>query len=182
MRSISPVIHFESSRQEHAAGAIPRSYRLTGVPTESAGSLADDHHARLDYSRRAASFFERRRQFLLVRVDHEHGQQFRGCGLARILANGVPITGHLGEALPGAIGNDRPIIDRTSDRSFENSRIDESMIWHACGPTTSPGTIFDEHTLDALAGHIGQSVFVDERNLSLFRQRLSLSRLRQWHR
>ena len=60
------------------------------------------------------SFFVRRRQFLLVRIDHEHGQQLRGFGLARILTKAVPVTGHLGEALPGAIRNHRPIIDRTS--------------------------------------------------------------------
>ena len=72
------------------------------------------------------SFFVRRRQFLLVRIDHQHGQQLRGFGLARVLTNAVPVTGHLGEALPGAIRNDRSIIDRTSDGSLENSRIDES--------------------------------------------------------
>ena len=87
-------------------------------------TAADDHHARPIIQSGAASFFERRRQFLLVRVDHEHGQQFRGCGLTRILANGVPVTGHLGEALAGARQvTTGPIIDRTSDRSFENSRI-----------------------------------------------------------
>src|SRR5215813_3646332 len=60
------------------------------------------------------SFFVRHRQFLLVRVDHEHGQQLSGFGLARVLTNAVPVTGHLGEALSGAIRNNRAIIDRTS--------------------------------------------------------------------
>ena len=55
-------------------------------------------------------FFGRRYQFLLIRVDHEHGQQLRGFGLARILINSVPITRHLGEVLSGAIRNDRPIM------------------------------------------------------------------------
>src|SRR5439155_5584980 len=65
-----------------------------------------------------ASCFVRRRQFLLVRIDHEHGQQLSGFGLARVLTNAVPVTRHLGEAFPGAISNGRPVIDRTSDRSF----------------------------------------------------------------
>ena len=79
------------------------------------------------------SFFVRHRQFLLVRVDHEHGQQLSGFGLARVLTNAVPVTRHLGEALPGAIRNDRPIIDRTSDGSLENGRIDESRLWMRVG-------------------------------------------------
>ena len=51
------------------------------------------------------SFFVRRRQFFLVRIDHEHGQQLSGFGLAGVLTNAVPVTGHLGEALPGVIRN-----------------------------------------------------------------------------
>ena len=90
MRSISPVIHLESSE----APARP------ACRIESAEAAADDHHARLIIQSRAASFCERRRQFLLVRIDHEHGQQLRGFGLARVLTNGVSITRHLGEALP----------------------------------------------------------------------------------
>ena len=143
MRSISPVIHLESSEAKNTAAAR----RMLGIHS------------------RAASFFERRRQFLLVRIDHEHGQQLRGFGLARVLTNGVPITGHLGEALPGAISNDRPIIDRTSDRSFENGCVDESRLGMRVGRRRTAGTIFDEHTFDAFARHIGQSVLVDERDL-----------------
>src|SRR6266436_2622618 len=45
--------------------------------------------------------------------------------LAGILINSVPIAGHLGEVLSGAISNHRPIIDRSSDGSFENSYVDE---------------------------------------------------------
>src|SRR5439155_5007740 len=103
MRSVSPVIHFESSEAKNTA----------------AGGMLGIHS-------RAATLFVRRRQFLFVGVDDEHGQQFCRCGLARVLTNAVPVTGHLGEALAGAIGDDRAIIDRTSDRSFENSRIYES--------------------------------------------------------
>jgi len=33
-----------------------------------------------------------------------------------------------GEVLPGAINNGRPIIDRSSDRSFENRRVDKSRL------------------------------------------------------
>src|SRR5438552_11490916 len=109
--------------------------------------------------------FVRRRQFLLVRIDHEHGQQLRGFGLARVLTNAVPITRHLGEALSSAISNDRPIIDRTSDRSFENGCVDESRLWMRVGRRRTAGTIFDEHTLDTFARHIWQSVLVDERDL-----------------
>jgi hypothetical protein len=64
---------------------------------------------------RVVSFFVRRRQFLLVCIDDEHGEQRRGFGVARILINAIPVTRHLGEVLPGAIGNDRPIIDQSSD-------------------------------------------------------------------
>src|SRR6266487_1250008 len=113
------------------------------------------------------SFFVRR-QFFLVRIDHEHSQQLSGFGLARVLTNAVPVTGHLGEALPGAIGNDRPIIDRTSDGSLENGRIDESRFWMRVGRRRPAGTIFDQHTLDTFARHIWQSVLVNERDLYIF--------------
>ena len=50
------------------------------------------------------SFFVRRRQFLFVRIDDEHGQQLSGFGLARVLTNAVPVTRHLGDALPNVPG------------------------------------------------------------------------------
>ena len=59
--------------------AITRSQKITRSTTEP-----------------VVSFFGRRRQFLLVRIDNEHGQQFRGFGLARVLTNGAAIAGHLG--------------------------------------------------------------------------------------
>src|SRR6266496_1919013 len=111
---------------------------------------------------RAASLFVWRRQFLLVRVHHKHGQQFRGCGLARVLTDGVPVTGHLGEALAGVIGNDRSIIDRTSDRSCENGCVDESRLGMRVSRGRTAGTIFDEHSLDTFTWHIWQSVLVDQ--------------------
>ena len=80
----------------------------------------------------------------------------------------MPVTRHLGEALTLAVGNDRPIIDRTSDRSFENGCVDESGLWMRVGRRRTAGTIFDEHTLDAFARHIWQSVLVDERDLCIF--------------
>ena len=46
-----------------------------------------------------------------MELNHEHGQQLGGFGLARILINSMPITRHLGEVLSGAIRDDRPIID-----------------------------------------------------------------------
>src|SRR5437762_13563237 len=93
------------------------------------------------------SFFVRRRQFLLVRIDHENGQQLSGFGLARVLTNAVPVTRHLGEALSSAISNDRAIIDRTSDRSLENSCVDESRLGMRVGGRRTAGTIFDERDL-----------------------------------
>ena len=80
MRSISLVIHFELSKAKNTA---------TG--------------GRLGIHSSAASLFVWRRQYLLVRIDHEHGQQFRGFGLARVLTNALPVTGHLREAFAGAI-------------------------------------------------------------------------------
>ena len=114
------------------------------------------------------SFFVRGRQFLLVGIDHEHGQQLRGFGLARVLTNAVPVTRHLREALPGAISNDRPIIDRTSDRSFENGCVDESRLGMRVGRRRTAGTIFDEHPFGAFTRHIWQNVLVDERDLCIF--------------
>src|SRR5436305_14906567 len=90
------------------------------------------------------SFFVRRRQFLLVRIDYEHGQQLSGFGLARVLTNAVPVTRHLGEALSGAIRNDRPIIDRTSDRSFEYGCVDESRPGMRVVRRSTAGTICDD--------------------------------------
>src|SRR5205823_4949326 len=97
------------------------------------------------------SFFVRRRQFLLVGIDHEHGQQLRGFGLARVFTDAVPVTGHLGEALPGAIRNDRPIIGFASScfgfylvgtstgapLSFtKNTTNFAGLVWLAFRPTT----------------------------------------------
>src|SRR5206468_1693534 len=124
-------------------GGMPSSSNVSTVTPFGASSVAARSAARLYDSRRrlpaiprmrtrvftcdpVVSFLVRRRQFLLVRIDHEHGQQLSGFGLARILTNAVPVTGHLRETLPGAIRNDWPIIDRTSDGSLENGRVDES--------------------------------------------------------
>ena len=77
-----------------------------------------------DQRMRIVSFFERRRQFLLVRINHEHSQQLSRFGLARVRTDAVAITRHLGEALSFAISNNRLLIDRTLDRSVENGCID----------------------------------------------------------
>src|SRR6266487_3824461 len=165
-------------------GGMPSSSNVSTVAPFGASSVAARSAARLYDPRRrlpaipririgvfichpVVSFFVRRSQFLLVRIDHEHGQQLSGFGLARVLADAVQVTGHLGEALPGAIRNDRPIIDRTSDGSFENGRIDESRLWMRVRRRRTAGTIFDEHTLDAFARHIRQSVLVDERDFCI---------------
>src|SRR5437016_12573920 len=126
-------------------GGMPSSSNVSTVAPFGASSVAARSAARLYDSRRrlpaiprmrigvvirdlVVSFFVRRRQFLLVRIDHEHGQQLSGFGLARVLTNAVPVTRHFGEALSGAISNGRPIIDRTSDRSFEDGCVDESRL------------------------------------------------------
>src|SRR5437764_15079742 len=103
---------------------------------------------------RAASLFVRRRQYLLVRVDHEHGQQFCGCGLAGVLTNGVQVTGHLGKALAGAIDDDRSIFDSTSDGSYENGSIDQSSFDIRVSHRRTYGTIYEGHTLDPMPTQI----------------------------
>ena len=77
--------------------------------SESLGMLFARVPKRLHWRSRV-SFFVRGRQFLFVRIDHEHGQQLGGFDLARMLIKSVPITGHLGKVLSGAISNDWPII------------------------------------------------------------------------
>src|SRR6266480_1344035 len=142
-------------------------YHANGTTSMNSPFPNEWSHSFLSY-RPVVSFFVRRRQFLLVRIDHEHGQQLSGFGLARVLTNAVPVTRHLGEALSGAISNGRPIIDRTSDRSFENGCVDESRLGMRVGRRRPSGTIFDQYTLDAFARHIWQSVLVDERDLCIF--------------
>ena len=101
-------------------------------------------------------------------MDHEHSQQLGGFGLARILIKSVPITRHLGKVLSGAIRDGWPVIDRSSDRPFENCRVDESRFGMYVARCRNAGTIFDEDTLDAFAGHIWQSVVEDDRDLWTF--------------
>src|SRR5438046_1204823 len=115
--------------------AITRSQKITRSTTEP-----------------VVSFFGRRRQFLLVRIDNEHGQQFRGFGLARVLTNGVAIAGHLGEVFPFAIGNDRGIINRTSDRSFENGRIDKSWLGTCVARRRASWTLLTQYAIGASPG------------------------------
>ena len=105
---------------------------------------------------------------LLVRIHHEHGQQLGRFGRARILIESVSITWHFGEVLPGAINNDRSIIDRCSDGSFENRCVDESRFGMDVARRRNAGTIFDEHTLDTFTRHIWKSVIEDERDLWTF--------------
>lgn len=81
--------------------------------SESLGMLFARVPKRLHWRSRV-SFFVRGRQFLFVRIDHEHGQQLGGFGLARVLINTVPITRHLGKVPSGAISDGRPIIGSAS--------------------------------------------------------------------
>src|SRR5437773_2870704 len=100
-----------SAAARRAARLYDPRRRLPAIPRMRIGVFTCDP---------AVSFFVRRRQFLLVRIDYEHGQQLGGFGRARVLTNTVYVTRHLGETLSFVIGNDRPIIDRTSDRSLED--------------------------------------------------------------
>ena len=85
------------------------------------------------------------------KVDHEHGQQLGGFGLARILIKSVPIARYLGEVLSDAISNDRPIIGFASScfgfylvgtstaapLSFtQNTTNFAGLVWLAFRPTT----------------------------------------------
>ena len=118
--------------------------------SESLGMLFARVPKRLHWRSRV-SFFVRGRQFLFVRIDHEHGQQLSGFGLALILIKSVPITRHLGEVLSGAISGDRPIIGFASScfgfylvgtstgapLSFtKNTTNFAGLVWLAFRPTT----------------------------------------------
>ena len=98
--------------------------------SESLGMLFARVPKRLHWRSRV-SFFVRGRQFLFVRIDHEHGQQLGGFGLARILIKSVPITRHLGKVLSGAIRDDRPII------GFASSCLDFYLVGTSTGAPLS---------------------------------------------
>ena len=118
--------------------------------SESLGMLFARVRKRLHWRSRV-SFFVRGRQFLFVRIDHEHGQQLSGFGLTRILIKSVPITRKLGEVLSGAISNDGSIIGFASScfgfylvgastgapLSFtKNTTNFAGLVWLAFRPTT----------------------------------------------
>jgi hypothetical protein len=86
-----------------------------------------------------------------MELNHEHGQQLGGFGLARILINSVSITRKFGEVLSGAVSNGRPIIGFASScfgfylvgtstgapLSFtKNTTNFAGLVWLAFRPTT----------------------------------------------
>jgi hypothetical protein len=60
---------------------------------------------------RVVSFFVRRRQFLLVCIDHAHGEQLRGFGVARILINGWLILACSRSGLARRSGAVKPVLE-----------------------------------------------------------------------
>src|SRR5262249_37837384 len=65
----------------------------------------------------------------------------------------------------------RSVVDLTADRTLENGRIDEGGFGMRVARRIAARAVFDEHTLDALAGHVRQFVLVDERHLGILRLR-----------
>src|SRR5215510_2090039 len=65
------------------------------------------------------------RQFTVVRVHDEHGEQLGGLRSARVRTHRVTVSRHLGEAFPGTIRPCRALVDTADDRSLEHRGIDE---------------------------------------------------------
>src|SRR6266404_6441181 len=95
---------------------------------------------------------QRGRQFRLAGVHHEHREQLGRLRLAGIGADAVAVAGHLGEALSGLVGRHRSVVDLTADRPLKNGRVNEGGFGMRVARRVTARAIFDEHTLDALAG------------------------------
>src|SRR5207244_3929413 len=102
------------------------------------------------------------RQFRLVRVHHEHREELGRLRLAGIGADAVAVAGQLGEALSGLVGRHRSVVDLTADRPLKHGRVDEGGFGMRVARRVTARAIFDEYTLDALAGNVRQLVLVDE--------------------
>src|SRR6267143_4452733 len=107
-----------------------------------------------------ASVPEWDRQLRLVRVHHEHREELGRVRLAGIGADAVAVPGQLGEALSGRIDRHRSVVDLTADRPLKNGRVDEGGFGMRVARRETAWAIFDEHTLDALAGDVRQLVLV----------------------
>src|ERR687888_1947703 len=115
------------------------------------------------------------RQFRLIRVHHEHREELGWLRLTGIGADAVAVAGQLGEVLSGLVGRHRSVIDLTADRPLKHGRVDEGGFAMRVASRVAARAIFDEHTLDALAGNVRQLVLVDEGHLGV----LLLRRIRE---
>src|SRR5689334_11230587 len=155
-----------SIRYEISARRVGKSCRhLVGI--ELARRSAPDVMPRLCNEKGALSTSvpEWSRQFRLVRVYHEHRKELGRLRLTGISANGVTVLGQLGEALSSIVGRHRSVVDLTADRSLKNGRVNEGGFGVRVARRVTARAIFDEHTLDALAGDVRQLVLVDEGHL-----------------
>src|SRR5438128_2229612 len=89
------------------------------------------------------------RQFRLVCVHDEHREELGRLRLAGIGADGVAVTGQLGEALSGLVGRHRSVVDLTADRPLEHGRVDEGGFGVGVARRVAARAVFDEHALDA---------------------------------
>src|SRR4029077_2215763 len=136
-------------------------------------------HWRPAFSRDAISSHERYqtsvpkwdRQFLLVRVQHEHREELGRLRIAGIGADAVAVAGQRGGALYGPVGRPRSVVDLTADRPPEHGRVDEGGFGMRVTRRVAARAVFDEHALDALAGNVRQLVLVDEGHLGVLRLR-----------
>src|SRR3954470_76321 len=99
---------------------------------------------------------QRGRQFRLAGVHHEHREELGRLRLAGIGADGVAVAGQFGEALSGLVGRLRSVVDLTPDRPLEHGRVDEGRFGMHVASRVAARAVFDEHTLDALAGDVRQ--------------------------
>src|SRR6266850_6813125 len=111
------------------------------------------------------------RQFRLIRVHHEHREELGRLRRAGIGADAVAVTRQLGEALSGLVGRHRSVVDLTADRPLKHGRVDEGGFGVRVARRVAARPVFDEHTLDALAGNVRQLVLVDEGHLRVLRLR-----------
>src|SRR5256712_6798488 len=111
------------------------------------------------------------RQFRFVRVHHEHREELGRLRLAGIGADAVAVAGQLGETLSDLVGRHRSVVDLTADCPLEHRRVDEGGFEMRVARRVAARAVFDEHTLDALAGNVRKLVLVDEGHLGVLRLR-----------
>src|SRR5919198_163820 len=111
------------------------------------------------------------RQFRLIRVHHEHREKLGRLRLTGIGADAVAVAGQLGEVLSGLVGRHRSVVDLTADRPLKHGRVDEGGLRMRVARRGAARAVFDEHTLDALAGNVRELVLVDEGHRGVLRLR-----------